>query len=168
MPSLVRLSLVVLWVLSLAPASPAATQEVRLQAPLTTVVRVAGALPSGAFVVRATVQVPMDAPADLGVGGFVADRHGRWYQRVLATPLQAGANAIVFAIGPDEPLVGQPHHAVWNAASAVRISQAGLFFWSPSATGTVLQVDELVVELDAVTESVGDTRRLMGSIFLGW
>jgi hypothetical protein len=160
MPSLVRLFVVVLWVLSLAPAVQAATQEVRLQAPLTTVVRVAGDLPSGALIVRATVQVPMDAPPELGVGAFVADRHGRWFQRVLATPLHVGANDIVLAMGPDEPLVGQPHHAVWNAASAARITKAGLFFWSPSAVGTVLQVDDLVAELAAITDSVGDTPSL--------
>ena len=130
----------------------AVTQEVQLQAPLTTLVRLAEEPPRGAFFMRATIHVPADAPADLGVGAFVADRHGRWFQRLRPGALVPGAiTSVMFAMGPDEPLQAQPFPADWNLAAASQASRAGLFFWSVSHQRVTIRIDDLIAEAQEVT-----------------
>ena len=130
----------------------AVTQEVQLQAPLTTLVRLAEEPPRGAFFMRATIHVPADAPADLGVGAFVADRHGRWFQRLRPGALVPGATtSVIFAMGPDEPLQAQPFPADWNLAAASQASRAGLFFWSVSHQRVTIRIDDLIAEAQEVT-----------------
>lgn len=124
----------------------AATQDVPLRSPLTTLVRLAGEVPTTAFVLHAVVHVPNDAPTDIGVGGFVADRHGRWFQRALPGTLRPGANTIAVRIAPGEPLVGQPQHALWDAAAASQAAQAGLFLWSSATSTALIRIDDLRAE----------------------
>jgi hypothetical protein len=126
----------------------AATVEVTLRAPLTTVVRLTGEVPTTAFVLRAVILVPADAPADLGVGGFVADRHGHWFQRPHPLQLRPGANTIVLTMRPGEPLVGQPQRAAWDPAAATQATQAGLFLWSAEPSSALLRIEELVAEME--------------------
>lgn len=132
----------------------AATQEVSLRSPLTTLVRVVGVVPTTAFVLRAAIRVPADAPADLGVGGFVADRHGRWFQRPHPQPLRPGTNVIALPMGPGEPLVGQAQQGAWDAAAASQATQAGLFLWSSSTSTTLVHVDDLRAEMLTDTDTV--------------
>ena len=132
-----------------------ATQEVQLQAPLTTLVRLVGDVPRSAFVLRATIHVPADAPTDLGVGAYVADRHGRWFQRLRLEALVPGESTMVnFAMGPDEPLLAQPFPAAWNMAAAAQASRAGLFFWSVSHQRAKIRVDDLIAEAQEVTTAL--------------
>ncbi len=131
----------------------AATPEVRLQSPLTTVVPHQGDLPTGAFTLRAVIQVPDDAPSDLGVGAFVADRHGRWFQRLHPTPLHPGANVLALTMAPGEPLMAQPHPGTWSPDLAALATQAGLFFWSSSAVQVSIGVEQLVAEAYALADA---------------
>jgi hypothetical protein len=124
----------------------AATQDVPLRAPLTTVVRVAGAIPAGPLVLRARVQVPADAPADLGIGGWVADRHGRWFQRVLPGTLHPGVTEITVRMSPDEPVVGLGQQGRWDALAAAQTTKAGLFLWSAATSTAVITIADLVAE----------------------
>lgn len=160
MQLLVRL-VVVLWCTC---SLDAATQEVPLRSPLTTVVRVVGEVPTTAFVLRAVIHVPVDAPADLGVGGFVADRHGRWFQRPHPVPLRPGANVIALAMRPGEPLLGQPQLGAWDPAAASQATQAGLFLWSAATSSAVLRIDDLGVEAQ---QSSTNLSRLNGLEFSG-
>jgi hypothetical protein len=142
MSSSIRLSILLSCVVALG----AATQEVELKSPLTTLVRYTGETPVGTFVVRAVVRVPANAPADLGIGAFVADRHGRWFQRARPEPLRPGANPIALVLGPGEPLVGQPQRGAWDSAAATQVAQTGLFLWSSSAGTMTVSIDDLAVE----------------------
>jgi hypothetical protein len=143
----------------------AATQEVQLQAPLTTLVRFVGDVPRSAFHLRATIHVPADAPADLGVGAYVADRHGRWFQRLRPDALVPGESTLVnFAMGSDEALLAQPFPAAWNIAAASQVSRAGLFFWSVSHQRATIRVDDLVAEKQEVMTALP---RLTGLILPG-
>jgi hypothetical protein len=123
----------------------AATQEVELRAPLTTLVRCAGTVPTTGLVVRARVRVPVGAPADLGVGAFVADRHGRWFQRTLDRPLIVGVHDVAIALGPDEP-VAAAAAGRFDAATASQAAQAGLFLWSAGDSRVTVVVEGLRTE----------------------
>ena len=161
MRSFACLFLVLCWWLPVM----AATQEVQLQAPLTTVVRFVGDVPRSTFALRATIHVPADAPADLGVGAYVADRHGRWFQRLRPDALVPGESTPVnFVMGPDEPLQAQPFPAAWNIAAASQASRAGLFFWSVSHQRATISIDDLIAEAQAATTTLP---RLTGLIFPG-
>jgi hypothetical protein len=151
MPSPHRAILPWLCVLALG----AATQEVHLRAPLTTLVRAAGDIPATAFVLRAVVRVPPEAPADLGLGAFVADRHGRWFQRVQGEPLRPGANVVALVLGPREPLLGHPLRGAWDAAAATQAAQAGLFLWSSATSTATILVDDLVAEVLPAPQTSG-------------
>lgn len=116
--------------------------EVMLQAPLTTIV--SGWAPSmdSDGVLRAVVVVPADAPADLGVGAWIGDRHGRWFQRALPGNLAPGRHVLAIAMDGQAPLRAEPLdvRARWNAAEAAAARCGGLFFWSQHASRAILQV----------------------------
>jgi hypothetical protein len=150
MPCVSRPLLLLLPLLALV----AATQEVPLQAPLSTVVRVLGTVPAGDLVVRATVEVPEDAPGDLGVGAFVGDRHRRWFQRLHPIVLTPGRHQLEFDMGGDAALAAHPDCGAWNAAVAAQVAQAGLFLWSASSSTAVLRVEDLVAEARPGTDVV--------------
>lgn len=109
-------------------------QELRLAAPLTTRIGVDHA---GGCILRATVTVPDDAPPDLGCAAWVADRHGRWWQRNLPAPLAVGRNEVEVVLDADAPLQAQGHLTDWNPASAAEVRRAGLVFWSARPGGHV-------------------------------
>ncbi len=163
MLSFLRPLVVLLCILSLG----AATQEVPLRAPLTTLVRVTGEVPPTAFVLRAVIHVPADAPADLGVGGFVADRHGRWFQRPHTARLHPGANDLTLAMSQGEPLVGQAQLGAWDAVAASQVSQAGLFLWSAATSAVLLRIDDLRVEAQETVTTVAAAALLKGLAFSG-
>jgi hypothetical protein len=144
-PALAVLALLVA-VLPLRGLAPLSGQELPLQSPLTTVARCAGAIPAtGDLVIAATVIVPADAPADLGVGAFVADRHGRWFQRCGEGVLGPGRHRLRFPIDAASTLIAEPDRAAWTASAATLTAQAGLFFWSASGSRAVLAIDGLAV-----------------------
>jgi hypothetical protein len=135
------------------PAKKPATVVVPLQAPLTTVVRMPGEIPAGLAQLRATVTVPEDAPEDLGVGAFVSDRHGCWYQCFHPGVLAPGRHDLDFALGAGAALMSEPNRAAWDSSASVRTGQAGLFFWSASAARSVLRVEFLPPEPEDASES---------------
>ncbi len=114
--------------------------EVQLQAPLST--RIGMDHDGGAARIEATVTVPVGAPPDLGCAVWVADRHGRWWQRPLPGPLVPGRLPIALVLDGDTPLTPQAHGAPWNAGQLAEIRRVGLVFWS-TASGGRLSVDKL-------------------------
>ena len=133
----------------------AAAAEIPLQAPLTTIVRATGPLPPGGKAVSARVTVPADAPVDLGVGAFLADAHGRWFQSMRPGLLKPGVQRVRIELGVDTPAGGTG--AVWNAAQADLTARGGLFLWSASASRAVVLVDDLRVEALAPDADGGPT-----------
>jgi hypothetical protein len=116
---------------------------VELRAPLTTLVRLAGTLHGDDVMFSARVLVPADAPADLGVGAFVCDRHGRWFQSVHGTRLGPGLQLVDIAVGAGAALMSEPGRCSWGAAEAATANSGGLFFWSASASRCTLRIFDL-------------------------
>jgi hypothetical protein len=126
-------------------------RTVVLQAPLTTVVRSTQAPAGGALqAVRATLVVPPEAPADLGVGVFVVDQHGRWFQGLRPGVLAPGTHALDLAVSGEASLIAPGERGAWTAATAAQVSGAGLFLWSASTSRATLTVRDLVLAMDPV------------------
>jgi hypothetical protein len=137
--------LLVVW--SLGFSTNVLAQEISrtvvLNSPLTTVVRVTEPVQGPLSAVTASITVPADAPADLGVGVFVVDQHGRWFQGLLAGTLTPGTHQIVLPVIGSETLISQNERGAWNAANAAQVRGAGLFFWSASASRAAMTVTDL-------------------------
>jgi hypothetical protein len=147
-----KVSWLVLLLMSLIPRLVA--QQVILQAPLTTVVPIIGEVQAGPCVLHATIITPQVLPSgaqSIGVGGFVADRHGRWFQCLWPAPLTPGSNTIALRIDANSLLRGEPHRAAWNTTAEAQIAQAGIFFWSTQELALPLEIVELRQETLTVT-----------------
>ncbi|MBA2479750.1 MAG: autotransporter-associated beta strand repeat-containing protein, partial [Planctomycetes bacterium] len=115
--------------------------RVDLRAPITTIVPLPTPAGGSDRTIDAQITVPADAPTDLGVGAFIVDQHGQWFQRIDRERLRVGRNHRRFALGPDEHLACQPGLASWSALQAGVATRAGLFFWSASAAACSLGVE---------------------------
>ena len=135
----------------------ASALDVTLQAPLTTLVPVPGFLDPGARELTAIVSVPPDAPEDLGVGAYLMDREGRWWQRFDVHPLRPGTQRVRVALGPDDAVIGAD--AAWSHTSAATVTRAGLFFWSTSGSRVTLSVSRLTAS--AIPSDPTDHQRLV-------
>lgn len=86
-------------------------------------------MPTGRRVLGGHLRVPADAPSDLGHGAWVADRHGRWFQRDLG-PLSPGSHRLRVGLGAEDPLHSEPGLARWGPEQAAVATRAGLYFYS--------------------------------------
>ncbi len=86
---------------------------------------------------QAVVTVPDDGPGDLGCAVWVADRHGRWWQRQLAGHLAPGRHELSADLDGQAPLVPQGHGAAWNTGAIAELRSAGLTFWTTRPGGSV-------------------------------
>jgi hypothetical protein len=132
------LRLAVLAALLMPQARAAETQQrtvtVTMASPLTTIVRLSGA-PPRARIIEAEIIVPDDAPADLGVGAFVADRHESWFQRYDPQRLRRGRNHVRLSLTAHDFLASEPLNDVWDPHAAATANSVGLFFWSTARCG---------------------------------
>lgn len=122
---------------------PGWASEVPLAAPLTTIVPFTGTVPAGEKEISATLTVPSDAPSDLGVGAFVADDQGRWFQRLLPGHLTSGTHQVRISFRASDLALGE--RDAWSASQSETTRRAGLFFWSTSASRSVLVVENVAV-----------------------
>ena len=130
--------------------------EVTLQAPLTTLVAAPDSFAPGAKEITAIVTVPADAPADLGVGAYLTDEHGRWWQRLDVHPLRPGTQRVRVTFGAMDAVIGSD--AAWSPVSAATAVKAGLFIWSTTASRTTLTINRL--STTAVTTADDTPQRL--------
>ncbi len=129
-------------------------RQVILQAPLTTLVRLDQPITTPMRAVRAVIMVPDDAPADLGVGVFVVDQHGRWFQGLRPGVLSAGTHAIELPITGSASLLPMADRGAWSAATAALATDAGLFFWSAQPSRATLTIREATLEPSTSSEDV--------------
>jgi len=141
------------WLLGVS----ASAVDVTLQAPLTTLVPVSGILDAGARELTAIVSVPDNAPADLGVGAYLMDQEGRWWQRFDVHPLRPGTQRVRVALGASDAVIGT--EAAWSPASAATIRRAGLFFWSTSDSRVTLAVSRLTAT--AITATATEDQKVV-------
>jgi hypothetical protein len=123
-----------------APPVPASERQVVLQSPLTTLVRLDEVITAAPQSLRALVEVPADAPTDLGVGVFVVDQHGRWFQGLRPGKLAPGKHALELPIAGNGSLLAMSDRGRWSPSTAATIQRAGLFFWSTSTSRATLTV----------------------------
>ncbi len=150
----------------------AAGDVVELQSPLTTVIplrlpaRTADGLPTevadagriGEVTLVADLDVPADAPTDLGVGAFVIDQHGTWFQALHPDPLRPGRNRLAFTLGRGETLMNEPGRCAWGAREAGLSRGTGVFLWSASTSRCRIRILEFATKpLDRPDASSGGT-----------
>jgi hypothetical protein len=153
------------WILGLATA-PGATQ-VTLCSPITTVVPYLGAWDGGALVLTAELIVPGEAPADLGVGAYVSDRHGAWYQTCQDGHLAPGHHRIRFSLGPADPLVSEPMHHGWSPGASALMAKTGIFFYSAAGSRTEITITSLAVAPLPDVPAAGATVKRLLDLRLG-
>jgi hypothetical protein len=121
-------------------ASGHSVVHVALRAPLTTVVPLCVGL-SGPLAYELTVDVPTEAPPDLGLGAWRADRQGRWFQRILPERLGPGRHHLVIDLGDDAPLVPEGNRARWSAETAAETDHGGLLLFTQTPSQAVIVID---------------------------
>jgi len=141
------LLMMAIWLGAVEPvATPSVPRSVVLQSPLTTVLRLDQPLITPTRAVRAIITVPADAPTDLGVGVFVVDQHGRWFQGLRPGVLLAGTHAIELPIAGPGSLLAMSDRGLWTPATASHVTGMGLFFWSAQTSRATLTVREATLE----------------------
>jgi hypothetical protein len=136
------------------------SQEVALCAPLTTMLRLSNPLHGEHLVISARIVVPADAPADLGVAAFVTDQHGHWFQSGHGIHLQPGLQIIRLPVGSGDGLISEPAHSSWGQAEAALANLGGVYFWSASASRSVLRIYDLQVHPGVLGEDAAEEPRL--------
>ena len=119
-------------------------RQLLLCAPLTTMVR-AAQVPPEPERLCAELVVGDDAPADLGIGAYTADGHGRWYRSRETRALGPGRHLLDFDLSAQAELVCEPGRAGWNAVARGAVRQAGLFLWSAKESRAAITIVRLEV-----------------------
>lgn len=115
--------------------------DVVVRAPLTTLVPCLNRAAPG-MQLAVTLTVPLCAPGDLGVGVYVSDRHGRWFQRAWPGSLRAGRHELVMRLD-DAGFLGEPERGTWSAPQQAVLIKAGLYLWTATPGHLVVQVENL-------------------------
>lgn len=132
-----------LLILVLAMGLGATERTVTVGGPLTATVASVQTLSGLPAVLQAVVVVPDDAPSDLGVGAWVADRHGLWFQVVRPGRLAPGRQALEFRLDGEARLQPEGHGGAWDALLAAQAWQTGLLFFTATAQSCRLVVERL-------------------------
>ncbi len=136
-----RLSLCLLFIFCCFGAS--AQETCVLQAPLSTFVTARDTFPSDTNAIQALIVVPTSAPADLGVGAFIKDTDGNWFQLGSPQRLDPGTHNIHFSIDDTSPWQAEPNFDVWDPSHLRRVVAYGLFFWSAEENRSRISVRAL-------------------------
>jgi hypothetical protein len=134
----------------------AATIEVQLQSPLNTLARCPAPVGDGVKVVTAVVDVPADAPPDLGVGAFLTDQHGHWFQSSDTQRLTPGSHHLSFRVSPSDLLISEPDRAAWSSAANAVVKSGGLFFWSQHPSRARITCTSLAIKDQGPAKTAGD------------
>ena len=110
--------------------------DVVLRAPLTTTWE--QICQPGSAAASLEVRVPADAPRDLGVGLFVADRDGRWWQQTLGL-IGPGTHRFTVALMNGASLAAEPPPASWSMSR--RAGRVGVYLWSAQLSTARIGID---------------------------
>ncbi len=136
-------------------------QAVQLQAPLITRIQARSAPPAAAAIAVTTlVMVPDDAPADLGIGAFLTDRHGRWFQAMSPAPLTPGTHEVRLVLGGDVVPSAEPVGAEWDASRMPLVAHYGLVLWSASHARCRLLIEALAAAAASSADAAPPTAHL--------
>lgn len=119
--------------------------EVTLRAPLTTLYE--QGMDAGPVRAEIELRIPADAPADLGLGVFTADRDGGWWQRPLSDRLLPGTRRFAIDLAGATALAAEPPPAGW---SPLRLTaRVGIYLWSAGTSRSRIGVDIRTVSIPA-------------------
>jgi hypothetical protein len=134
-----------------------------LEAPLATVLEL-GRVPED----HGTLEIEIDGPLH-GAGLVVwrADRHGRWFQRIVQPELANGPQRLTIDVSASAPLLPVGHQAAWNPATEVESQRVGLLVYADRPLQGQVQVDarwrpftavETAPQLTAITTAPAQVR----------
>lgn len=86
------------------------------------------------------LEVPADAPGDLGILAYLRDRHESWYQVAWPVPLTPGHHQLTMTFDPDAVVASAAGDPNWNADSAARSERAGFHLWSAKGGGGPVRI----------------------------
>ena len=118
--------------------------RIPLGAPLTTVLMVTEN-GSGERALEAIIDVPADAPADLGLGAWRADRQGRWFQQVHPQRLSSGRHTVRFVLDAEATLGPEGHQGRWSADAATGADRIGFFLFAETPSTSAIGIDARLV-----------------------
>ncbi|NRA39567.1 MAG: hypothetical protein HRU15_15605 [Planctomycetes bacterium] len=114
-----------------------------LQSPLTSYHHAAQRLESEMNAIQAQLDIPDDAPTDLGVGAFIKDDDGNWFQLTQRIALTPGHHHIHFDISLDSAWQAEPQVDAWNSYKKFLGCEYGLFFWSQHSSNIRIHIEHL-------------------------
>ncbi len=120
-----------------------AIQRLRLHAPLTSTILAEGGLAKDARVIQAQIFVPDDAPRDLGVGAFIKDDDGTWFQLAHPYRLGPGHHHLHFSLDASTPWSSEPGSMRWSDYRIFNGQHYGLYFWSEQSSQSELTIQSL-------------------------
>lgn len=114
--------------------------SLKLRAPLTTYGTPRTALMHHCKGIEAIIEVPEDAPTDLGIGAYVKDQDGTWFQQPHLKKLTPGKHELYFPIDENDLWQAEPYGMEWNAYRLGQSKQYGLYFWSQQQNRAHIQI----------------------------
>ena len=111
-----------------------------LAAPLTTVLRVA-ATAEEPQLLEVRVDIPQDAPRDLGLGCWRTDPQGRWFQQLTRGPLPPGRHDLAFALTATDALTAEGHGGRWTGDAAADARALGIFLYSAYSSQATVGIE---------------------------
>ncbi len=146
--SLLRLLLLGLFCILRCGAS-----EIQLKSPLTTIVTAQQSLSEEATSIDVLCHIPEDAPADLGMGAWMQDSDGIWFQSVRPGPCK-GTVRYSFDCTPAAGWEASGHTAVWNSVQRTHMTAYGVFFFSSQASQALIHIEELLTDKEQSEETI--------------
>lgn len=108
-----------------------------LRAPLATILPL-GLLPEGIGAAEIRLR---GAPDGAGLAAWRSDRHGRWFQRVVAGRLSGGEHRQRVALGDGEAFSPEGQAGTWDAGTAAECRRAGLLLWCDRPASGLVEVE---------------------------
>ncbi len=124
-------------------SAAASSHTIQLAAPLTTHVYAEGTLNINSRAIQAQITLPDNFPSDLGVGAFIKDDDGSWFQLPFAGVLKAGHNHLHFSLAEDAAWQSEPNIKSWSIYQQHLAHTFGLYFWSESQERSQIIINDI-------------------------
>ena len=134
---------------------------VALQAPLTTFIEAKSTIPNGANAIQALIEIPANAPSDLGVGAYIKDDDGNWFQLPQQHQVGPGVHHLHFSLEQSESWQAEPNFHTWNNYQHMLAHNFGLFFWSEHSNTCNIDVQHLRAVTHTFIDSTDEQYRLL-------
>lgn len=115
--------------------------SVSLQAPLTTVVSLTG-WPDlqQKHELSMNISIPDNAPDDLGIGLWLSDFDGNWFQQLHPQYLHPGSHQLRFPLEATAWISAEGQHGLWDAAAMADTRRGGFFLWSQKSSSASIEI----------------------------